>query len=327
MRSVTLGLLLLVCVAATADEVRQWRAGDFTERGTFVSLVKDSVTIRLLSGAEVEVDLSSLSTSDQAYVRVQALKQSPFRRKMAGADGGIESLENSIGIKFVRIPAGTFTMGDLESHQTPHQVTLTKPFYLGVYEVTNAQWKRVMGKVPSHWKEDALPVEQVTSEDVVQFCQKLSAMPEERKAGRNYRLPSEAEWEFACRAGTNTQYSFGDDKSALKGYAWFDGNSGGEPHPVGQKKPNFWGLYDMHGNVQEWCIDGRRRYESGNVTDPRGPSDADERVQRGGSWRCSASQSRSADRGGWDPTFRYDLGFRLAMSPSGVEPPEAAAGR
>ncbi len=246
-----------------------------------------------------------------------------------------ETIENSIGVTLKLIPAGTFTMGQAggDVDEWPHEVTLTRPFYIGVYEVTNAEWKRVMGSVPSQWKDDDRPVEKVSWEDANEFCRRLSEMPEEKDAGRVYRLPTEAEWEYACRAGTTTKYSFGDDESLLGDFAWFDGNAGSQTHPIGQKRPNAWGLYDMHGNVWEWCSDGLADYPRGSVTDPKGPSSASGRVRRGGSWvrrggswASTARYCRSTTRLRHDPSFRnFILGFRLALSPSGVEPvpPEA----
>lgn len=213
-------------------------------------------------------------------------------------------------------------MGESEgqANETPHQVTLTRPFYMGVYEVTNAQWKRVMEKAPRTVTEALAPVEQVSWEDAMEFCKKLSALPEERKAGREYRLPTEAEWEYACRAGTTTKYSSGDDASKLGDHAWFDGNAGGQTHPVGRKKPNAWGLYDMHGNVWEWCSDWYGRYGSGSATDPQGATKASVRVLRGGCWRHPAALCRSARRGAFDPSDgNDDLGFRIALSPPGVK--------
>jgi formylglycine-generating enzyme required for sulfatase activity/predicted Ser/Thr protein kinase len=233
---------------------------------------------------------------------------------------------NSVGISLTGLPAGTFAMGDAagRSDEKPHRVTLTRPFYLGVHEVTNAQWKQVMGSVPSNWKDDDHPVEQVSWQEALEFCRKLSALPEERKAGRVYRLPTEAEWECACRAGATTRYSFGDDEKLLGDYGWFEKNSGSKTHPVGQKKPNAWGLYDMHGNVWEWCSDKFGDYPDGAVTDPKGPSSGSGRVNRGGSWLSSAGNCRSASRDWFNPSNRnVYLGFRLALSPSGGESPEA----
>jgi formylglycine-generating enzyme required for sulfatase activity len=229
----------------------------------------------------------------------------------------LPSLTNSIGTQFKLVPAGTFMMG--ESKEEQHEVTLTKPFYMGVYEVTNAEWKRVMGGVSSNSNEDDRPVVQVTWLDAVQFCQKLSALPKEREAGRVYRLPTEAEWEYACRAGTKTAYSFGDDDSQLREYGWFDKNSGGQLHPVGHKKSNPWGLYDMHGNVWEWCSDRDGDYADDAVVDPQGPPAGSLfRVVRGGCYRYPAGRCRSAYRNGRHTHHSYDeLGFRLALSPSG----------
>lgn len=226
-----------------------------------------------------------------------------------------DSLKNSIGIELKLLPAGRFTMGqaDGDADETPHQVTLTAPFYMGACEVTNAQWKRVMGSVPSHWKYRELPVESITWEDALEFCRKLSALPQERQAGRVYRLPTEAEWEYACRAGSATQYSFGDDEAFLVDHAWYF-HQGGQAHPVGQKTPNAWGLFDMHGNVSEWCSDWYGDYGRGAATDPVGPMNASTRVLRGGNWRCAAVACRSASRAQLDPSGRSSyLGFRLAL--------------
>ena len=232
---------------------------------------------------------------------------------------------NSIGIRLKLLPAGRFTMGQSpvtlgRSWIGSCDVTLTKPFYIGVYEVTNAQWKRVMGSVPSKWKDDDSPVAEVSWDEAVEFCLELSALPEERKAGRLYRLPTEAEWEYACRAGTTTEWSFGDDESLLGEYGWFEGNSGGRTHPVAQKKANPWGLYDMHGNVWEWCSDWFVEHPFGAVTDPQGPSSGSDRVRRGGGWPTTAWSLQSADRGGDFPSTREAwLGFRVAMTPSAAE--------
>jgi formylglycine-generating enzyme required for sulfatase activity/serine/threonine protein kinase len=237
-------------------------------------------------------------------------------------------ITNSIGMKFKLIPPGTFMMGSEggEADEKPvHEVRLTKPFYIGVYEVTNSQWKAVMGVEPPSKRKDAdRPVETVSWNDAVAFCRKLSEMADERAAARLYRLPTEAEWEYACRAGTTTKWACGDDDKTLGDFAWFGGKTGGQTQPVGQKLPNAWGLHDMHGNVWEWCGDWYGAYAAGAAADPIGPEVGSVRGPRGGCWSDSASSCRSANRLGRDPSFRLDrLGFRLAMSPSESMPPEA----
>jgi len=235
-------------------------------------------------------------------------KQQAWARKL-GVD---VAFTTPSGIEFVLIPAGTFTMGLKEqTSATPHQVTLSKPFYLGKYPVTQAQWKEIMGKNPSHFKGDTRPVENVSWSDCQEFIQKINA----RERGNTYHLPTEAEWEYACRAGTTTRFCFGDDEARLGEYAWFDGNSGSETHPFGQKKANAWSLYDMHGNVWEWCQDWYGEYTKRAVTDPSGSGSGSGRVVRGGCWIGNAKYCASASRINYDPGTRYSsLGFRLARS-------------
>ena len=241
-----------------------------------------------------------------------------------------DPIENSIGMVLVPIPAGEFLMGSPETEpgrqdnsELQHQVTLTKPFLLGVHEVTQGQWQAVMDTTPWKGKQyvkegDDYPATYVSWNDAVEFCRQLS-----EKEGLEYRLPTESEWEYACRAGTTTGYSFGDDASQLGEYAWYrekkDRRSWPQyAHTVGQKKPNPWGLYDMHGNVWEWCSDWHGDYPSESVTDPAGPSSGSSRVIRGGAWFSSAEQCRSAFRLRESPSIvGNSLGFRVALSPSG----------
>ncbi|MCH2118999.1 MAG: SUMF1/EgtB/PvdO family nonheme iron enzyme, partial [Pirellulales bacterium] len=214
---------------------------------------------------------------------------------------------NSIGMKLNLIPPGEFTMGDGDD---AHQVTLTQAFEMGIHEVTQEQYEAVMGTTPSNFKGPQNPVEQVSWDDAVEFCRKLSALPAEKKAGYVYRLPTEAEWEYACRAGTTTAYSFGDDASELGEYAWL----GGKPHPVGLKKPNPWGLYDMHGNVWEWCQDWYGAYPSGSLTDPTGAAVGSTRVNRSGRPGHPPGRSARRDRGTPDDRSNYHRGFRVLRS-------------
>jgi formylglycine-generating enzyme required for sulfatase activity len=249
-----------------------------------------------------------------------------------------KELTNSIGMKLVLIPKGIFMMGSPETekgrqeNETQHEVTISKDYYLGVYEVTQAQYEKVMGKNPSHFQgaivgnENAdLPVENVSWDDAVEFYKKLSELPDEKKAGRVYRLPTEAEWEYGCRAGSKTAYTFDDEEGLLPEYGWFRRNSSQRTHTVGLLEPNAWGLYDMHGNVVEWCSDWYGEYPKGAVSDPTGPRKGGNRVARGGSWYFDAAVCRSSIRYLGSPSDRFSrYGFRVALSFSGIPgPPEA----
>ena len=219
---------------------------------------------------------------------------------------------NSLGMKFRLIRQGTFMMG------SQYHVTLTKPYHIGIYAVTQSEYQRVMGSNPSYFKGDRHPVEYVNWGDAMRFIRELNGLTEEKNQGRGYRLPTEAEWEYACRSGSSTSFCFGDDASRLGDYAWYDANSGDKTHPVGQKRPNAIGLYDMHGNVLEWCSDWYGDYPTGSATDPTGPLTGSSRVCRGGSWRCGAASCRSTNRRDSPSNRRYDLGFRLVLSSSGT---------
>ncbi|MBK6796333.1 MAG: formylglycine-generating enzyme family protein [Acidobacteria bacterium] len=224
----------------------------------------------------------------------------------------IETLPGGVKLEMVAIPGGEFMMGSntFEDLQPIHKVTL-KPFYMGKYQVTQKQWEAVMGNNPSSSKGDDLPVETVSWDDAKEFCKKLS-----EKTGREYRLPSESEWEYAARAGSKGEYCFGDDKSLLPEYAWFDANSGGQTHPVGQKKPNAWGLYDVHGNVWEWCEDlWHDNYKGAPDDGSAWVMDGNYRILRGGSWSGDHDVARAVFRDGIGPDGRGGyLGFRVVSS-------------
>jgi formylglycine-generating enzyme required for sulfatase activity len=252
---------------------------------------------------------------------------------LAGSLAG--QLREVSGLKLVWIPAGSFTMGspqdekDRSSNEGPVSVTLTKGFWLGRHEVTQAEWQRVMRTTPWSGKGfvkegDDYPATYVSWDDAVEFCKKLTES--ERGAGRlpanwGYTLPTEAQWEYACRAGSTSRYSFGDDESDLSGYAWFHKNAyaAGEKyaHQVGKKKANAWGLHDMHGNGWEWCRDFNAGKLPGGL-DPEVSAGGSDRVIRGGSWDFTARLCRSAYRCGNTPADRSEhMGFRLAAVPSG----------
>lgn len=228
-----------------------------------------------------------------------------------------EELINSLGMQFVLIPAGTFLMGrglaeeGDEDERPQHQVTLSQPFYLQTTPVTQGQWQRLMGENPSLFQEcgEDCPVENVSWHDAQEFLRKLNL----REKTDQYRLPTEAQWEYACRAGSTQSYCFGDGEAELGQYAWYASNSQKGTHPVGRLKPNAWGLYDMHGNVYEWCQDWYEEYPNGPVTDPKGPTAGEYRVLRGGSWDGEAGDLRSAYRHRLTPGYRYGHeGFRVA---------------
>ena len=214
--------------------------------------------------------------------------------------------ERVTSMEFCHIPAGTFRMGRFGNF---YRVTISKGFYLGKYPVTQDQWDAVMESNPSHFKKGNYPVENVSWED----CQKFIGRLNDQIGRAKYRLPTEAEWEYACRAGSVTSYSFGDDKKKLSEYGWYHANSGGTSHPVGEKLPNPWGLYDMNGGVWEWCKDWYAPYPRWKATDPEGPSAGTDRVLRGGSWSDGPKRCRSGFRSYFSPDFRCDFfGFRLA---------------
>jgi formylglycine-generating enzyme required for sulfatase activity len=226
------------------------------------------------------------------------------------------SFTNSIGMEFVLIPAGTFLMEspdsdtEAESDEKPaHRVTISQRFYLGKYPVTQAQWAAVMGNNPSEYKHNPnYPVQSVSWDNVQTFLRKLN----EQEGKGDYRLPTEAYWEYACRAGTDTpRYHHNIDA-----IAWYKANSTGQLQPVGQKLRNAWGLYDMLGNVWEWCHDGYKSYTAAAVIDPLGPTEAGAfRVIRGGSWDYATRYVRAASRNFRSPGFHYGfLGFRCARS-------------
>jgi uncharacterized protein (TIGR02996 family) len=234
---------------------------------------------------------------------------------MAGVRPCVPTLVNSLGMELVLIRPGAFTMGSPESQwnrlndECPaHQVEITRPFYLAAHLVTQRQYQDLTGVTPSHFRRSPdLPVEQVSWEEADRFCRRLSRLAAEREAGRTYRLPSEAEWEDACRAETTSTYFFGEDLTPEQANFDSDGTT-----PVGSYPPNAWGLFDMHGNVWEWCADywDADYYAASPAKDPLCTVPSDTRSIRGGAW---FGAYHSAIRQGWSASFRYkDLGFRVA---------------
>jgi formylglycine-generating enzyme required for sulfatase activity len=229
--------------------------------------------------------------------------------------------KNSLGIEFVPIPEGEFQMGCTKSdtecnynEKPQHTVKISKSFYIGKFEVTQGQWKMLMGNNPSGFQEcgENCPVESVSWNDAQEFIKRLCVR--ENYSPCKYRLPTEAEWEYAARAGTKTKYYWGD--TINDAYLWYNNNSGGTTNPVGKKKPNSWGLYDMSGNVWEWVEDWYDEVYYIKNPNINGPSSGKIRVLRGGSWNFKAGDGRLSYRGGSDPNSGEDHdGFRLVFLP------------
>ncbi len=269
---------------------------------TLVSLMVLSFFI--ISGSYLYPDDSRLS-----YAQGRNIKQSA------------EAFPHSMEMRFMYIRPGTFMMGSpsLEGGRSDnegpqHQVNITKGFYMGVTEVTQGQWRAIMDNNPSHFKNcgDDCPVEQVSWDDVQEFIRRLN----QKEGSEKYRLPTEAEWEYAARAGSTTRYSFGNAEIMLGEYGWYNGNSGFKTQVVAQKMPNAWGLYDMHGNVWEWVQDiySPIAYEQHSPDDPLYTGSGSGPVFRGGSWISPGSYCRSAHRSYFSQGSPY-LGFRLVKIP------------
>jgi formylglycine-generating enzyme required for sulfatase activity len=316
--------------------------------------------------AEEVVEAESREVAPVA-AKPPALAIAPFDTKLARTHqeawaeylGKPVEMTNSIGMKLRLIPPGEFVMGSsreeidrvilefppaersflrpfLEVELPQHRVRITRPFYLGMYEVTQEEYVAVMGTNPSWFSRSGggservsdldtsrFPVEMVSWENCQEFMRRLNGRPEEPDGV--YRLPTEAEWEYACRAGTRTRYCFGDDDSMLGEYAWCGSRSDSRTRPVGGKTPNAWGLFDMHGNVWEWCADrfDRRYYANSPVDDPTGPASGMARVNRGGASNTYAGLCRAATRFWNGPDSKNNsLGFRVAWSPMDAQPGE-----
>jgi len=294
----------------------QKRLRDYTSRRQYRESLDDC---KLLSLIDPKV-------AQEFVVPLTMLPERVLKRLPDGKVIGLAPIKNSIGMALKIIPAGTFLMGspesedDREEQEIPHEVQISRPFLIGVYEVTQDEYQQVMQSNPSDSKGMDHPVENISWNDAVEFCRRLSESPAEVAAHRTYRLPSEAEWEYACRAGTATAFSFGDTASYSK--AWIGMRL--QPQPVGGMESNPWGLFDMHGNVSEWCQDWYGPYSKDAVTDPTGVTEAGaeiirgrgkSRVRRGGVIWSPIEMCRSASRLALEPTIRNrSLGFRVVCS-------------
>jgi formylglycine-generating enzyme required for sulfatase activity len=265
------------------------------------------VLLESLDGKYRLTETLECKSSNQTYRKIDLLEQ---QRQAAEVARRAEPM-------LVYVEGGTFTMGcsseqsDCETDEKPtHQVTLSS-YYIGKYEVTQAQWEAVMGNNPSYFKCASCPVEVVSWDDVQVFISELN-----NKSGKRYRLPTEAEWEYAARGGAKSQGYKYSGSNELNSVGWNKDNSGDKTHPVGQKSPNELGIYDMTGNVWEWCSDWYGGYSSGSQTNPEGVSNGSYRVLRGGSWDDNARGCRVADRRSLSPDYRgVNYGFRLVLVP------------
>ncbi len=293
--------------ATSLDGNYRWRKNLKVERAGQVivqpELMEQKLRAEAAERARREASESAERSRREAAQQEARLQQSKAQesREMAAAS------HRARRDGFAQIPSGSFMMGDREDG-LPHKVIITKWFEMGKYEVTQAQWEALMGRNPSDFKGANLPVENVSWDDAQAFISALNA----RNDGYVYRLPTEAEWEYACRAGTTGDYG---GTGNLHEMGWYDGNSNRQTHPVGQKKPNAWGIYDMHGNVWEWVQDWYKGYSGEVETDPQGASTGSSRVYRGGGWLCPAARCRSALRLDFSPGGRGGhLGFRLVRT-------------
>ena len=253
---------------------------------------------------------------------------------------------NPLGMKLARIPAGEFLMGSTQeqvreilvkhagnkwveepvpSEAPRHKVRITRSFYMGICEVTQKQFETALGFNPSEFKGDLKPVDSVSWHEAKRFCRWLNAHDKDRPAGFDYRLPTEAEWEYVCRAGSTGTFCFGDDETLLDEYAWHGTNAGKTSHEVGTRKPNAWGVYDLHGNLSEWCADvySRDFYQRSPTDDPLNAADGPERVGRNGNWNVGAVFQRCAHRFHYAPEARAQaVGFRVVLAPARGVPGE-----
>ena len=277
------------------------------------------VKLKASAPSNIQITLTKEAMATQQSIVSQPIvaQQSVVQPPIANSDNISIPVKDGISIDMVRVEAGTFTMGATAEMKDPgddekptHRVTLTNDYYIGKYEVTQALWKAVMGKNPSEFKGDNLPVEQVSWDDCQEFISKLN-----RITGKMFRLPTEAEWEYAAHGGNKSRgYQYSGSNNLLD-VAWYEDNSGYKTHAVGTKQPNELGIYNMSGNVDEWCQDRYGKYNRSSQVNPTGANSGRYRVTRGGSWNYNASRCRSSDRSYTSPDIWFSfLGLRLVLS-------------
>ena len=269
------------------------------------------------SNLQITLTKEAMATQQSIVSQPTVAEQPVAQPTVANSDNISIPVKDGISIDMVRVEAGTFKMGATAEMKNPwvlekptHKVTLTNDYYIGKYEVTQALWQAVMGSNPSYFKGDNLPVEQVSWNDCQEFLSKLN-----RITGKTFRLPTEAEWEYAARGGKKSRGCQYSGSNNLSDVAWYWDNSGSKTHAVGSKQSNELGIYDMSGNVWEWCQDWHGRYSKSSQTNPTGATSGSGRVSRGGCWIGDAGLCRSSYRSDDAPDDRNsDLGFRLVLS-------------
>jgi formylglycine-generating enzyme required for sulfatase activity len=334
---VSISILLVVSFLYLAGKARQVeivRQAEVARLAAEAETARQAEVARLAAEAEAarQAEVARLAAEAEAARQAETARQAAETLRIDKLmEGKAPFTIQGIGIEMLPVRPGEFLMGspssekDRASDELQHRVKLTQPFWFGKYEVTQGQWEAVMRNNPSHFKGEDLPVERVSWEDAMEFCRKLNQLDGNRPRGYVYSLPTEAQWEYVCRAGTTTATAFGNSLSSRE--ANFNGNFpyGGaakgpdlnKTAPVGSYRPNAWGFYDLHGNVWEWCADWRGEYPSGSEADPPGPSTGSNRVLRGGGWFSYGRYCRSAYRLWDDPGNRHGtLGFRPSL---GVE--------
>ena len=278
-----------------------------------------SGSVYCLTAKETEKSKKSSKSIESKETEKSGSKKTSKKSTFTNAANETFTLPNGVKLEMVKVEPGRFTMskrdGENESDEVAHSKTLTKTFYIGKYEVTQAQYEAVMGNNPSNFKGSNRPVESVSWREAMSFCEKMNQYAPN---GWKFTLPTETQWEFAARGGNKSKgykYSGSDN---LDDVGWYDSNSGRTTHEVGGKTPNELGLYDMSGNVWEWCLDNYESKSNNTRAEfdrPYRDTDGSGRVFRGGSWSTDAKRCRSAYRLNWEPGNRYNLGFRLALVP------------
>lgn len=268
------------------------------------NLIKDKIF------QDYNSEVTSIKENEQINLLNTEIKAGVIKKLTIEVPKVLFGSKTKISFNLIFCPPGIFLMGsDLNIEERQRKITISKGFWISQNLISQSIYQIIMESSPSNFKGDDLPVESISWEDASLFCEKIS-----RLSKKHFSLPTEAQWEYACRAGTDTHYCFGDDREQLEHYAWYSKNSDTRTHYIGQKKPNNWGIYDMHGNVSEWCIDYYGKYQGDELIDPEGPPTGNERVARGGSYFENFQSIRSSKRFSFKSThISSSLGFRVIL--------------